>query len=68
MQYRTVQGDMWDSIAYKVMGSCKYTDLLMAANQQYVRTYIFEAGAMLTIPEKPDEYLLPQPPWKRKNK
>ena len=66
--YKTVQGDMWDAIAYRTMGSCKYTDLLMTANQQHVHTYIFSAGAVLTIPEIPDEYLLPMPPWKRKAK
>lgn len=64
--YRTVQGDMWDSIAYRMMGDCKYTDLLVSANQEYIKTFIFEAGADLTIPDVPDEYVLPLPPWKRK--
>lgn len=66
--YRTVQGDMWDSIAYRLLGDCKYTDLLLNANQQYVDVYIFSAGAVLTIPEIPEEYALPLPPWKRKAK
>ena len=26
--YTTVQGDMWDSIAYKQLGSTSYTDQL----------------------------------------
>ena len=30
--YTTVQGDMWDMIAYKEMGSVDYTDDLMNAN------------------------------------
>ena len=64
--YRTVQGDMWDSIAYRVMGDCKYTDLLINANQKYVDVYMFSAGAELFIPEIPDEYMLPLPPWKKK--
>lgn len=64
--YRTVQGDMWDSIAYRLMGDCKYTNLLIEANQRYVDVYMFSAGAELVIPEIPDEYLLPLPPWKRK--
>ena len=66
-KYRTVQGDMWDSIAYRVMGDCKYTDLLMNANQQYVDVYIFSAGAVLVIPDIPEEYALPLPPWKRRS-
>lgn len=65
--YRTVQGDMWDSIAYKMMGDCKFTDILITENQKYIKTYIFEAGAELVIPEVPDEYALPLPPWKRKS-
>ena len=64
--YRTVQGDMWDSIAYRVMGGCKYTDLLITANQEHVKTFIFDAGAILTIPDIPSEYANPLPPWKRK--
>ncbi len=64
--YKTVQGDMWDSIADRLMGDCKYTNLLIEANQKYVDVFMFSAGAELVIPEVPDEYLLPLPPWKRK--
>ena len=31
--YRTVQGDMWDSIAFTQLGSEAYTDRLMNLNQ-----------------------------------
>ena len=34
MTYTTVQGDMWDSIAYKIFGNAAATDQLMALNQQ----------------------------------
>ena len=39
--YTTVQGDLWDSIAYKTLGSVHYTDKLMAANRkcQQLRAY-----------------------------
>ena len=33
--YTTVQGDMWDSIAYTQMGSTDYTDRLLNLNRQY---------------------------------
>lgn len=65
--YTTVQGDMWDGIAYRQLGSTAYTGRLMAANQQYRDYYIFPAGIVLELPEieqaaKPADNL---PPWKR---
>ena len=30
--YTTIQGDMWDKIAYEQMGSVLYTDKLVKAN------------------------------------
>ena len=65
--YTTVQGDMWDSIAYAQLGSTDHTDKLMNANLQYRKYYIFPAGIVLTLPEVPEaqaESALP--PWKRK--
>ena len=49
--YTTIQGDMWDGIAYKQLGDVKYTDLLMNANTQYRKVYIFSAGVELVIPD-----------------
>ena len=49
--YTTVQGDMWDSIAFAQMGSVDHTDKLMNANLRYREIYIFPAGIVLTIPE-----------------
>ena len=65
--YTTVQGDMWDSIAYQQMGSCRFTDMLISANRKYHRTYIFDAGVMLHIPDIPDASLVNSllPPWKQ---
>ena len=42
--YTTVQGDMWDSIAYAQLGSTDHTDKLMNANLQYRKYYIFPVG------------------------
>ena len=64
--YTTVQGDMWDSIAYAVMGSVRYTDKLMCANQAYLDHYILPAEIELVIPELPEEWdTASLPPWKQ---
>lgn len=64
--YTTSQGDMWDMIAHKTLGSISLTDKLMMANRRYLSFYTFPAGIVLTLPEvrseRPMEGL---PPWKR---
>ena len=42
---------MWDSIAYRELGSEAYTDKLMRLNQAYREIYIFPAGIELQLPE-----------------
>ena len=63
--YTTAQGDMWDSIAFREMGSVDYTDQLMNVNQRYREYYTFPAVVVLTIPDP----ILPVsdalPPWKK---
>lgn len=63
--YTTVQGDMWDSIAYSQLGNVAYTDQLMRLNQQYLDFYIFPAGIVLTLPEPVENVSGALPPWKR---
>lgn len=62
--YTTMQGDMWDAIAFRELGSVFLTSALMRANLQYADIYIFPAGVELTIPnaEEPGNNSLP--PWK----
>lgn len=48
--YRTIQGDMWDKIAFEQMGSVLYTDQLIKANADHAAAVIFPAGVVLTIP------------------
>ena len=69
MTYTTVQGDMWDSIAYKIFGNATSTDQLMALNQQYLHIYVFPAGDVLTLPEAKTESEQPtgMVPWKKVN-
>lgn len=63
--YRTVQGDMWDSIAYAQLGSTSHTDKLINANLQYRDYYIFPAGITLVLPEVEETAAFSLPPWKR---
>mgnify|MGYP001233819632 CR=1 FL=1 len=65
-EYVTVQGDMWDSIAKKTLGSEYYMDVLMEANPDYRQIVVFPANVKLVIPdveteETPDTL----PPWRR---
>lgn len=63
--YTTAQGDMWDMIAYKTLGSINLTHKLMMANRQYLSFYTFPAGIVLTLPEVGNESMIEGlPPWK----
>lgn len=64
--YTTIQGDMWDTVAYKTLGSAAHTDKLIDANTRHRHYFIFTAGVELVIPGVD---VLPAavnlPPWKR---
>lgn len=63
--YTTIQGDMWDQIAIKTMGSAEAVGELMMHNRAYLDLYTFPAGVVLEVPEVtrlPSETV---PPWKR---
>lgn len=49
--YTTIQGDMWDSVSFKVYGDEKYIDKLIEANFKYREEAVFSAGIILNIPE-----------------
>mgnify|MGYP004572183093 FL=1 len=64
--YTTVQGDMWDSIALRELGSEKYTNLLIEANIEYHDIFVFSSGIVLTIPDVDETTEADSlPPWKR---
>lgn len=63
--YTTIEGDMWDKIAYEQMGSVLYMDKLVKANAGHAATVIFPAGVVLTIPALEDEMDMQLPPWQR---
>lgn len=65
MGYTTVQGDTWDSIAYKVYGSGNeiLAGELMKCNWDLLDYFVFPAGLEVQIPEqvqKADDL----PPWR----
>ena len=62
--YSTIQGDVWDMIAFKVYGDTDLTYLLLDANPAYVKTTIFDSGILLTVPEAPEETTSDLPPWR----
>ncbi len=65
-KYTTVQGDMWDAIAYKIFGNELYMNELLEANEKYRNMAVFPAGIILNIPDinviQSSKIL---PPWKR---
>lgn len=65
--YTTVQGDTWDAIAYRELGSTAHTGALMAANRAQHGLLFFPAGVELVLPEakaaKAEDITIP--PWKR---
>lgn len=65
--YTTIQGDKWDSVCYKTLGSAAYVDRLMMLNPEYLGYYLFPAGIVLTLPEITVEDGVSAsslPPWK----
>lgn len=63
--YTTMQGDMWDMIAYREMGSVDYVDDLMNANSSLLGYFSFPSGIVLTIPDIPESGASTLPPWKQ---
>lgn len=63
--YITAQGDMWDTIAYKVYGREAYMTYLLQANEQYNDVAVFSAGVTLLAPDVPDVKTTILPPWRR---
>lgn len=69
--YKTIQGDTWDVVAKKLLGSEMHMSDLIRANPDYQEYVIFPAGIELNVPEveqttAQEESMLP--PWKRKNR
>ena len=65
--YKTVSGDTWDLIAYKVYGSEGYYHDLIRSNLALIDIAVFDANITITIPEIAEESDndTSLPPWKR---
>lgn len=63
--YTTIQGDMWDSISFRVLGSEYYMSDLIEANPEHRETVIFSANVVLVIPEISTPTSQSLPPWKQ---
>jgi phage tail protein X len=61
--YTTIQGDTWDLIAYRTLGSEYLLPLLLDANTQYRSTVIFSGGITLTIPDVDTSEVTDRPDW-----
>jgi len=60
--YKTVSGDTWDLISYKVYGFEMYINELMSANTKYRKVLVFNEGIEIICPDimnKPST----TPPW-----
>ena len=64
-EYTTVQGDMWDQIAYSQLGDVAHTGNLLNRNRGYLGYYIFPAGVVLSLPDIDPGVPDTLPPWKR---
>lgn len=63
--YRTVQGDTWDGIAFRIYGDAGYMTALMNANLEHAETAVFTGNVQLVVPEKPIDAADTLPPWRR---
>lgn len=54
-KYTTIQGDTWDSIAYKLYGDEKYMKNLIEANWPLLEVLVFSSGTVITVPDLPEE-------------
>ena len=62
--YRTIQGDSFDSIAFKLWQDEHQCHLLMNANTAYMDWLIFPAGIELVVPDyTPEPKVASLPPW-----
>ena len=66
--YRTINGDTWDLIAYKIYGKEEYFHKLIRANLNLINISIFDSNVPIICPEfiEPEiKDLSKLPPWKR---
>lgn len=67
--YKTVSGDTWDLISYKLYGSEQYFHQLMRANLNLLSIAVFDSNTPIIVPELDTSTNVVDtsklPPWKR---
>ncbi len=64
--YRTVDGDAFDGITWKIWGHEHMAAHLINANPEHADVVVFEAGVELNVPDvKPETTVEDLPPWFR---
>ena len=67
--YRTVSGDTWDLISYKIYGSEQYFHQLLRSNLNLLSIAVFDSNIPIIVPEiTPIASAVETsklPPWKR---
>lgn len=63
--YKTIQGDLWDGISFKVYGEDKFSKELLRANPRYTNIAIFSGGIELICPDIPNTKNSTLPPWRQ---
>jgi hypothetical protein len=61
--YAALQDDQFDSIALKLLGAERFSNLLIAANPLYNRYFRFLGGEILIIPVVSSSELTGDFPW-----
>ena len=59
----TMQGDTFEEIAWRDLGSTEYAEALMNANREWIETQIFEAGVELKEPAIERATTVKKAPW-----
>lgn len=63
--YKTIEGDTWDSISFKVYGDEKYFKEIYEINKDYSNVGVFNGGIELKVPIIKIIETSTLPPWKR---
>nr|DAT16510.1 MAG TPA: baseplate wedge protein [Caudoviricetes sp.] len=67
--YKTVSGDTWDLISYKLYGSEQHFHQLMRANLNLLSIAVFDSNIPIIVPELDTSTnavdISKLPPWKR---
>ena len=50
-KYKTIMGDTWDIISFKVYGSSAYISLLVSSNLEYINTFVFNTSVTINVPK-----------------